>query len=166
MRHHSHRNLAIKTHDNWWLSALMQSYLMMKCHYWIPSLAHHTLQTLPLLLHWPACSCAAPPLRESWMKLYVIKHNNAIRMIQQRQTWSFVRFSLSFSLIEWSLSDDEHERFVDMTSGTCIYALGGRRQDVWVWISNCVRTGDVIKQSNTLTRCVYGHIQREYIKMS
>lgn len=140
----------------WWWSDTIE----------FPRLLITTLQTLPLLLHWPACSCAAPPLRESWMKLYVIKHKNAIRMIQQRQTWSLVRVSLSLSLIEWSLSDDEHERFVDMTSGLCIYALGRRRQDVWVWISNCVRTGDVIKQSNTLTRCVYGEIQREYMKMS
>lgn len=105
MRHHSHRNLAIKTHDNWWLSALMQSYLMMKWHYWIPSLAHHC--TLLLLLH---CQPAVALLRHwenycGWKKK---ERNYTLSSIIMLYEWfskdeqrgldhSFVRSLLSFS---------------------------------------------------------------------
>lgn len=109
---------------------LLQSYLMMKWHYWIPSLAR---------LYF-ACSCW------SWIKkLYVIagafSNDSAQRrtmiIIVSYQALAYIHVNVVFSYR--MILSDEHERERERE--------GRRRQDVW--ISNCVGAGDVIKQSNT-----------------
>lgn len=73
MRHHSHRNLAIKTHDNWWLSAFWCNHIW----WWSDTIEFPPLLLIALRSSTSCCSSLQFAFAvNSWIKkLYVIEHN-------------------------------------------------------------------------------------------